>query len=1143
MSFIVCNESFRNNYGKIGFEELIDNIVENANTSDFYFVAATNQLASSFKLFFADLLYERKRKPLVNFKISNLEGLIKQVFNTINKSGAGKILSDAYKFLIFEEAFNRVQLNFFKQGEENVSLYVIKWLSQIIFGLKEDGITIENFEKEIVKESDQIINLPKFLDTKLLFEEYQALLEESGLYDIVDATYFASKWLNENFGRDTKANGKSFIPKFENGTAFIFFGFFDFKIPELDFISALAKYDNPIAIYLDFDDTNGPLFGNYKDLILNFKQHGLQLIELEPEKEDTNTNFLKKYLFNNLFGETKPELAETIRICAVENRYEEAKQIAKLCKYLIVEKGYKPSEICITTKNPRSYASLFREVFQDVSVPVNITERFQLSSSPLVLSILSALDVVAKGFRLSDLRKVLLSFYFKFIDVDGEELDIENFLDVATKMKGLGGEELGGRKYWQRRFENRLKAIDERIEYLSSLTYSDPVELKNLEREKSQIESTMRDYNILLQYFNFDNKNLTVEDFYNIIVNKIVKQFGVLETLQNVVINLLDSISPLDKYDKIARIEEVEKDSRALSKFLELLEEFVFLTSKWYGTKMFTLSELIELFKVVIFEERYQISKKPNYGVTITSIEQTRGIPYKVMILCGAVDGEFPTKYLPEKFLGKKLGKSEKRHFENERLEFFFFLSNNSKLFDQNQRLTYIFYPKRDSKFEFVPSPFIFSLLDLIGERKSEVLFALSKVNSDNLPKGLEWVNVIPSKVERNINLKNIEEGLPDRTYLSDVMSIYLGKNENNVLEGNKLTPEAHKRIVSLTSQPISISFLEEYNKCPYLFFVDRILNISEPTVSIELFLTNREKGEILHLIVSHFYKRLAEKSLENKDYPYILRLGEKTFVPVRLSPERKEEYFTLIEQITKSVLNKFNTEMSLFEIDIEEFISSDPQRIGLVQIWLNYELKRAHWDYLPTLFEFGFGLKNKDSYEPMEIQINANEKVYLRGIIDRVDTYFNGEDLEIAIVDYKLSSFEARTWNDVFKGISFQMPFYAIVMKEILGKYYPNRLKIVNMLYQIFDFTKEKQNNNELGLNYQKMYVDENSSLFQFFFPNRKHNKQCSSEFLEESLTIAKEIVSQTLHQMKTIKNFPVQPNPPRVCDYCNFYSICKIE
>ncbi|MCX7908046.1 MAG: PD-(D/E)XK nuclease family protein [Ignavibacteria bacterium] len=1142
MGFVVCNETFLQKYPIVFFDEFVQKIIEEWNPSDFYFVSATNQLAWNFKLTFAENYFQAIKKPLINFTISNPEGFVKRFFDALKPKGIGKVLSDSYRFLVFKEAFDRAKLSFFKQENQRTSLYVIKWLSQIIFGLKEDGINVENFEREISQENESIINLPKFLDTKVLFEEYQSLLKESNLFDIVDATIFCANYLNNYLQKESLINHKPKLPIFSEKT-FLFFGFYDFKVPEIEFITSLSRYQNPLAIFLDFDETNGPLFGNYNDLIIQLKSRGFLSISLEKNSSENNTNFLKKYLFNNIFGKSREELAKNIHIYATENKFNEVKQIAKLCKYLISVEGYKPSEICITTKEPQSYASLFREAFNEANVPVNIMERYKLSSSPLVISILSALDVVARGFRFKDIRKVLLSFYFRFgkLDSSGKfiPIDIENFINISTKMKCLGGKELGGKNYWIRRFKNRIKVVEDRINFLKSATYPDSMELYSLEEEKRLLEKANTDFITLLDYFDFDKEEITIEEFYDIVFNKIIQRFGIFRILEDVINNLLNTIEKLDKYDKISRIEEVEKDSRALAKFLELLEEFTYITSKRFPGKRYTLTEILELFKVVIFEERYQISRKPEYGVTVTTIEQTRGIPYKVIILCGAVDGIIPFRYSPERFLGRTLGKSEKRHFENERLEFFFFLTNNPSLFNENQRKTYIFYPKRDSKKEFVPSPFIFSLLDLLGKKKEDVLIDLTHKEINRFS-GIDWFWTVVSNVEKNIKFSKVNENWEDKNFSNYITNLYFQKIQSNALDFEKLTKNTQDFFNTITSKPISITFLEEYNRCPFRFFVNRVLNIEEPKVDLEIFLTNREKGELLHLIVSNFYKKLAEESLKRKDNLFTIQVRNRTYVPVLIDEQKRNEYFELIEKITKSILERYNTEISLFEIDFEEFFSSEPQRIGLVQLWLNYELKRSPWEHFPTFFEFSFGLGNKDSYEPIEIELENGEIIKLKGKIDRVDLCLTDDGIEFSIIDYKLSRSEVPSPIEIILGLSFQMPFYAMAFKDFIEKNLKYQVYSINLLYQIFNFKPIKGEDKD-SLNFVKFFVSQNSKL-SVYFTKRRH---FVNEVIDEAFFYTFKIKAlNTINNIKRKLEYPVKPaSEYRFCKNCQFKSICKKE
>ncbi|MGB9912395.1 MAG: PD-(D/E)XK nuclease family protein, partial [Candidatus Kapaibacteriota bacterium] len=284
-----------------------------------------------------------------------------------------------------------------------------------------------------------------------------------------------------------------------------------------------------------------------------------------------------------------------------------------------------------------------------------------------------------------------------------------------------------------------------------------------------------------------------------------------------------------------------------------------------------------------------------------------------------------------------------------------------------------------------------------------------------------------------------------------------------------------------------------------------------------------------------------AEECLNKGDFDFVFTLGTKKFVPVKIDLEKRNEYFELIENITKVILQKFNTEISLFDIDIEEFITNETGRIGLVQLWLNYELSRANWGYFPCFFELSFGMNYKDTLPPVKIQLSENDSIFLRGKIDRIDVLKRDTDLELIIIDYKLNPSEAANKNDIFKGTAFQMPFYAIAFTEIINEYTTCNVYLVDLLYQIFRFRRDKRKDRNDTLNYKKFFVNKTSSL-NFIF--NKSQGDTSSEDFNVWLELAKKIALDTLNSIIKKKDFPVNPlKGKNICKYCQFKSICKIE
>ena len=76
---------------------------------------------------------------------------------------------------------------------------------------------------------------------------------------------------------------------------------------------------------------------------------------------------------------------------------------------------------------------------------------------------------------------------------------------------------------------------------------------------------------------------------------------------------------------------------------------------------------------------KFQIREKKKFGVDVTSIEQIRGLDYKVKILVGAVENKLPLPFGTDKLLGLMLPDTEERHYYNEYMQFVDFMNDDTK--------------------------------------------------------------------------------------------------------------------------------------------------------------------------------------------------------------------------------------------------------------------------------------------------------------------------------------------------------------------------------------------------------------------------------------------------------------------------------
>jgi ATP-dependent helicase/DNAse subunit B len=96
----------------------------------------------------------------------------------------------------------------------------------------------------------------------------------------------------------------------------------------------------------------------------------------------------------------------------------------------------------------------------------------------------------------------------------------------------------------------------------------------------------------------------------------------------------------------------------------------------------------------------------------------------------------------------------------------------------------------------------------------------------------------------------------------------------------------------------------------------------------------------------------------------------------------------------------------------------------------------------------------------------------------------------------------------------------------------------VINLLYQIFDFKVSEKKENVL--NYKSFVINDESKLGKYF--PQKSTKR--GDDLEQIITQARINAYQILKAIRDNKNFAVKPlDSGRICSYCLFQSICKIE
>lgn len=869
----------------------------------------------------------------------------------------------------------------------------ITQISSIVRGLREDGIRAKNIYEDLLDNIDKgKHDNERLKDLFSIMQNYESLLSSLNLFDYPLAMELLIDRLKSN-NDFTKKN-------------LLFNNFISFRKPDIDLLEVLSESDNEIVVNTNFSLENGPLIGNdnffVSDLFgIGFKAFNNDFEEIRPDL------ILADIGYENSTQLLLKEKTEAIELFSYSNIREEAYGITKLVKYLLLNKklGLKPSDICVVSRDVSSYSELLREFFADNQIPTNITDRYELSKSPVVIGIFKVLEAPLHNFKLDSLQNVLDSAYL--------DIGIENpkkLLHLAKKYKLIGGFPGLGISMFLTQLSSRLSSIKNVLTNSTENEYS----LNRYRKQIIELEEASLKFKILEQKFGIIdiNKKYTIEEFI-LLLNNIVHIFSIKDKI----LELTDWINDaeLTFNEKVFYTERVEKDGRALFKFFELLSKLNQIEFSFDSSKTYTLEELISKLKGIVTITRYQIREKKGYGVEVTSLEQTRGMNYKIRIMAGAIEGMMPVPFKTDKLVGKIIQDSERRHYYQEYAQFHEYLNNDAKF--------YIFSHEEDNDEIKLLSQFVSPIESLSG---------VNKYNEDS---NYDWQNAIINK--RELILSGLETA---STSIESKMQEYIKSKDLEVNSGLEIGIVSNE----INQEEFSVSRIESFKNYTYDFFYSNVVEL-EIAEQIEVYLSRLELGNLIHKSIEDtftLYKTFNKdsvigniKPIDNK-YPILSLIELKQFDK---NPIVKLFKSTVIEK-----LRLFKSQHQFFNLD-ELLLLGDKQNEGIMIKWFESIVERHINDsYYIVAMEFPF-------YKEKLGMIGTNP--FFKGKIDRVDisTDYNS----FKIIDYKTSESERD---------GLQLAVYAKIMQSIFKNGYGIEVEPDGLIYDSFRY---KSNSNNL-LGYQ---------------------------------------------------------------------------
>lgn len=684
-------------------------------------------------------------------------------------------------------------------------------------------------------------------------------------------------------------------------------------------------------------------------------------------KDSKELGHIEKYFFNYPFKIYKDDCKD-IRLYKANNNYSEIEWVAQDILKLVRDKGYRYKDIAVVCREIDSYDKIISVIFNEYNIPYFLDKKREILSNPLVVLIISALEILVTNWSYESVFKYvksgLITLETNFID------KLENYI-LANGIKGYK---------WTK---DLLTSQDEELtqEEIEIFEYMEEIRrpIINL-YNKIKGDVTVRKYctalyEFLLEINAFETMDKWLDDFNNKGMQDKIKEYTqvpaiVMDMLDQAVEVLGDEVVDLKTFSKIL-----------ISGFEE----------KEIGVIPMALDQ-----------------------VNIGDIARIKGRDVKVLYIVGANDGVLPSANKDEGIL------SDEDRIELKSMGIELASDTRSRVFEE-QFMVYtaltipsnylmITYPMADFEGKSLrPSIIIPRLKKILPRLKEESEIFNNNLFNDkyhNITAPVPTFNELIEALRREYEKEEIEpywvetfkwfeenEEFKDRTKI-----IFNGLNYTNLVE--KIPREKIKRLYSNDNGRLmfSVSRIEKYAQCPFSYYVQYGLKAKDRKVYE---FTAPDLGSFMHDILDQFTNKIRKENILWGD---LTKDKCAEIVNELVNSKLKNE--------TNSILNS-NKKYQYFS---ERFKKTITKSVTVI----SEQMRKGEFDIFKSEFDFG---DFKDS-DPIKLELPSKETVYLKGRVDRIDKVdLNGETY-IRIVDYKSGS-KSFDLNELYYGLQIQLLVY----------------------------------------------------------------------------------------------------------------------
>ena len=919
-------------------------------------------------------------------------------------------------------------------------------------------------------------------------------------------------------------------------------GFHNFSTLEYQIIQSLVKYAKKVTIVLTTDGD--------RDLFSLFRKPSESLTHIEEIANNLNIQLhsrqfldVQRFIHNDLkhleqnFNALQFEPIPTegnVEILEASGMREEINEVARRILRENREQGRRFQDIAILYRD-ESYAYLMESILPQYDIPYNIDVKSSMTHHPIMEMIRSLIEVIQTGWQFDPLMRL-----FKTNILTKKFKDSQYLIDILENFvleRGIYGKRWIDDKYFDIEQFRKMGLKRQPLTDEERETFERVIQLKN---------------DVMKKVMLFEEKinNASTAIAFATAFYEAMEAFDLPS-------QLMTDRDTLDVNGEHKKAEEIDQIWNGL---IQTLDDLVTV----FDDQSMSKTRFLELFDIGLEQLEFIMIPQTLDQVSIGTMDLAKVDNKQHVYLVGANDGVLPQTVTASSLITDE----EKKYFqEQSSIE----LSPTADILQMDEAFVcYIAMTRSRAHVTFSyalmgasgdvkePSPFLHQIQQLYTnlevqnihhQHQAEPLRLMEHPHQTKIALFESLKAWLDDELVAETWLDTYQV-MRDDTRLNDGLTYLLSAltYDNQTVQ---LNPSLSKALYGSTINA-SVSRFEGYQACPFKHFASHGLRLNERT---KYKLENFDLGDIFHRVL----KFISEKV--NGDFK-------------NLNPKQ-------IHKLTTEALSEILPEVQFNLLNSTAYYRYLSQRIGaIVETTLTaLKYQGSHTKFTPQRFEASFRRKPKDQSELLAAPLQTKQgiPINIRGQIDRIDTYQQGDESFVNIIDYKSSKYSGTLdLTKVYYGLQMQMMTYMDIVlqnKSRLGL--TDMTKPGGLLYFHVHEPRIKLAWNQLSedkrdtefinsfklsglLNSATSVLDAFDTRLEPSYNSdivplglKKDGGIKSNSKVADEQTIYKLIKHNKQNFIETASNImdghtevaPMKYNQTLPCDFCNYKSVCHVD